>query len=176
MAERFTVTPERYALFARIALVMFTLIVVTGVAVRVTGSGLGVLPTWPKCTAASLHTALETHAYRVRQPHAVELGRPRRAAAFIGAFRRRLFRRDLTRLGVLLPLGVVGQILLGGFTVRNDLAPGFVMGHYMLSMLILVGCVLLDWRARREPGSWPPPKAAIARWRARRGGCWGSAR
>ena len=47
MAERFTITPDRYALLARLALVMFTLIVVTGVAVRVTGSGLG-CPTWPK--------------------------------------------------------------------------------------------------------------------------------
>ena len=44
-------------------------------------------------------------------------------------------------LGVLLPLGVVGQAVLGGFTVRNHLAPGFVMGHYALSMLILVAAV-----------------------------------
>ncbi len=151
MAERFTVTPERYALFSRIALVMFTLIVVTGVAVRVTGSGLG-CPTWPKCTETSLYTELNTHGV-------IEFGNRMltslvgfaAAAAFVGAFRRRPYRRDLMLLGALLPLGVVAQILLGGFTVRFDLAPGFVMSHYMLSMLILVGCVLLDWRARREP-------------------------
>ncbi|MDQ3721504.1 MAG: COX15/CtaA family protein, partial [Actinomycetota bacterium] len=151
MAERFTISPERYALFARIALVMFTLIVVTGVAVRVTGSGLG-CPTWPKCTETSLYTELNTHGV-------IEFGNRMltsivgfaAAAAFVGAFRRRPYRRDLMLLGALLPLGVVAQILLGGFTVRFDLAPGFVMSHYMLSMLILVGCVLLDWRARREP-------------------------
>ena len=54
-------------------------------------------------------------------------------------------------LGALLPFGVVAQIVLGGFTVLFDLAPGFVMSHFMLSMLILVACVLLDWRAHREP-------------------------
>jgi cytochrome c oxidase assembly protein subunit 15 len=150
-AERFTVTPERYALFTRIALVMFTLIVVTGVAVRVTGSGLG-CPTWPKCTETSLYTELNTHGV-------IEFGNRMLTslvsfaalAAFIGAFRRRPYRKDLMVLGAMLPLGVVAQILLGGFTVRFDLAPGFVMSHYMLSMLILVACVLLDWRAHREP-------------------------
>ena len=150
-AERFTVTPERYALLTRIAVAMFTLIVVTGVAVRVTGSGLG-CPTWPKCTETSLYTELNTHGV-------IEFGNRMltslvgfaAAAAFIGAFRRRPYRRDLMLLGALLPLGVVAQILLGGLTVRFDLAPGFVMSHFMLSMVILVGCVLLDWRAHREP-------------------------
>jgi len=149
--ERFTVTPERYAQLTRFALVMFTLIVVTGVAVRVTGSGLG-CPTWPKCTQTSLYTELNTHGV-------IEFGNRMltsivgfaAAAAFIGAFRRRPYRRDLMLLAALLPLGVVAQIVLGGFTVLFDLAPGLVMSHFMLSMLILVGCVLLDWRARREP-------------------------
>ena len=151
MEERFTVTPERYAQLARFALVMFTLIVVTGVAVRVTGSGLG-CPTWPKCTQTSLYTELNTHGV-------IEFGNRMltsivgfaAAAAFIGAWRRRPYRRDLMLLGALLPFGVVAQIVLGGFTVLFDLAPGLVMSHFMLSMLILVGCVLLDWRARREP-------------------------
>ena len=151
MAERFTISPKRYALIARFALVMFTLIVVTGVAVRVTGSGLG-CPTWPKCTATSLYTELNTHGV-------IEFGNRMltsivsfaAVAAFIGGLRRRPYRRDLMLLGALLPLGVVAQIVLGGFTVLFDLAPGLVMSHFMLSMLILVACVLLDWRAHREP-------------------------
>jgi cytochrome c oxidase assembly protein subunit 15 len=148
---RFTVSPERYALIARFALVMFTGIVVTGVAVRVTGSGLG-CPTWPKCTDSSLYTELNTHGV-------IEFGNRMLTslvsfaalAAVVGAYRRRPYRKDLRTLGWLLPLGVAAQILLGGFTVRFDLAPGFVMSHYMLSMLILVACVVLDWRAHREP-------------------------
>jgi heme a synthase len=124
---------------------------VTGVAVRVTGSGLG-CPTWPKCTETSLYTELNTHGV-------IEFGNRMLTgfvsfaafAALLGAYRRRPYRRDLMRLAVLLPLGVVAQIVLGGFTVLYDLKPGFVMSHFMLSMLILVACVVLDWRARREP-------------------------
>jgi cytochrome c oxidase assembly protein subunit 15 len=151
--ERFTLTPERYARVARVALWTLTGIVLTGAAVRVTGSGLG-CPTWPKCTSNSLYTELTTHGV-------IEFGNRMLtsvvgfacAAAFLGALRRRPRRRDLVVLGALLPLGVVAQIVLGGFTVRYDLRPGFVMSHYLLSMLILVAAVALDWRAHREPGA-----------------------
>jgi len=151
MRDRLTISPERYALIARVALVMLTLIVLTGAAVRVTGSGLG-CPTWPKCTSDSLYSELTTHGV-------IEFGNRlltfvvgfAAIGAFAGAFLRRPFRRDLALLSVLLPLGVVGQAVLGGFTVLYDLAPGFVMSHYILSMLILIACVALDWRAHREP-------------------------
>jgi cytochrome c oxidase assembly protein subunit 15 len=150
--ERFTLTPERYALITRVALWTLTGIVLTGAAVRVTGSGLG-CPTWPKCTDRSLYTELNTHGL-------IEFGNRMLtsvvglacAAACAGALRRRPRRRDLVRLGALLPLGVVAQIVLGGFTVRYDLAPGLVMSHYLLSMLIIVAAVALDWRAHREEG------------------------
>ena len=150
--DRFAITPERYALIARVALVMLTLIVLTGAAVRVTGSGLG-CPTWPKCTETSLYTELTTHGI-------IEFGNRlltffvglAAIGAFAGAFWRSPRRRDLVWLSALLPLGVVAQAVLGGFTVRYDLAPGLVMSHYLLSMLILVACVALDWRAHCEPG------------------------
>ncbi len=145
------VTPERYALIARVALVMLTLIVLTGAAVRVTGSGLG-CPTWPRCTDTSLYTKLTTHGV-------IEFGNRMLTffvgfaaiGAFAASFLRDPRRKDLIWLSLLLPLGVVSQAVLGGFTVLYDLAPGFVMSHYLLSMLILVACVALDWRAHREP-------------------------
>jgi cytochrome c oxidase assembly protein subunit 15 len=150
-AERFTIGPERYAQVARFALWILALIVLTGAAVRVTGSGLG-CPTWPKCTTRSLYTELNTHGV-------IEFGNRvltsvvgfAAIAGFVGALRRRPYRKDLVLLGATLPLGVVAQIVLGGFTVRYDLAPGLVMSHYLLSMLILCGAVALDWRAQREP-------------------------
>ena len=55
--------------------------------------------------------------------------------AAVLAFTRRPFRRDLALLALLLPLGVVAQAVLGGFTVREHLAPGFVMAHFSLSMI-----------------------------------------
>ena len=44
----YTVTAEQYVTLAYVALGALTLIVLTGAAVRLTGSGLG-CPTWPKC-------------------------------------------------------------------------------------------------------------------------------
>lgn len=160
MQDRFTLTPERYALIARIALVMLTLIVLTGAAVRVTGSGLG-CPTWPKCTDDALYTELQLHGV-------IEFGNRMLTsivgfaalAAVFGAWRRRPFRKDLLLISLLLPLGVISQAVLGGFTVLYDLAPGFVMSHYLLSMLILVACVALDWRAHHEPGDVAPAASA----------------
>jgi len=151
MRDRLSISPERYALIARVALVMLTLIVLTGAAVRVTGSGLG-CPTWPKCTSDSLYSELTTHGV-------IEFGNRlltffvgfAAIGAFAGTFLRKPFRKDLVLLSLLLPLGVVAQAVLGGFTVLYDLAPGFVMSHYILSMLILIACVALDRRAHREP-------------------------
>src|SRR5204863_8146914 len=85
-------------------------------------------------------------------------------AAGLLAFRRRPFRRDLAVLGVLLPLGVVCQAVLGGFTVRNHLAPGFVMGHFALSMLLLIAAVAPAWRATPEPGPRPRPADRVGFW------------
>jgi cytochrome c oxidase assembly protein subunit 15 len=159
------ITPERYAQIARVALVMLTLIVLTGAAVRVTGSGLG-CPTWPRCTDTSLYTKLTTHGV-------IEFGNRvltffvgfAAIGAFVASFLRDPRRRDLVWLSLLLPLGVVCQAVLGGFTVLYDLAPGFVMSHYILSMLILVACVALDWRAHHEPadGAAAPGDRLLAR-------------
>jgi heme a synthase len=147
-----TLTPRAYQRVAEIALAALTLIVFTGAAVRLTGSGLG-CPDWPKCYGG-VTPPLDTHAL-------IEYGN-RVVSGFVGfaaiaagalAWRRRPFRRDLALLGVLLPFGVLGQIVLGGFTVRNHLAPGFVMGHFALSMLILVAAAALAWRASHEQGT-----------------------
>src|SRR4029077_7776721 len=73
--------------------------------------------------------------------------------AWLGALRRRPYRRDLVWLAALLPLGVIGQAVLGGFTVKGALDYGWVMGHFALSMLILVAAVLLVFRAAREDGA-----------------------
>jgi cytochrome c oxidase assembly protein subunit 15 len=80
---------------------------------------------------------------------------------------RRPFRRDLAILAWLLPGGVLAQAVLGGFTVREHLAPGFVMGHFGLSMLILIAAVALAWRATFEPGARPRTADRLAVWPVR---------
>ncbi|HEY3959482.1 MAG TPA: COX15/CtaA family protein [Solirubrobacteraceae bacterium] len=146
----YTVTPAQYVPFAYAALGALTLIVLTGAAVRLTGSGLG-CPTWPKCYG-NVYPPLNTHAVIefsnrvITVPVSIAAG-----LAWLAALRRRPYRRDLTRLGALLPLGVVGQAVLGGFTVKGALDYGWVMGHFALSMLILLAALLLVWRAKHEP-------------------------
>jgi cytochrome c oxidase assembly protein subunit 15 len=155
MPARPTISPGTYERVAAVALGALTLIVLTGAAVRLTGSGLG-CPDWPKCYGQAI-APLKTHAI-IEYTNRLISGLVGLTAVAAGglAFLRRPFRRDLAIIGVLLPLGVVGQAVLGGFTVRNHLEPGFVMAHFALSMLILVAAVALAWRAAHEPRARPP--------------------
>jgi heme a synthase len=160
----YTVTPAQYVRFAYVALGALTLIVLTGAAVRLTGSGLG-CPTWPKCYG-NVYPPLQTHALiefsnrLITGPVSIAAG-----LAWLAAVRRRPYRRDLVWLGALLPLGVVAQAVLGGFTVKGALDYGWVMGHFALSMLILVAAVVLVWRAGAPHGGGTDPTIVRAlRW------------
>ncbi len=142
----YTVTPRQYATTAYVALGALTLIVLSGAAVRLTGSGLG-CPDWPRCYGhayppLNTHAVIEFSNRMITAPVSLAAG-----AAWLFALRRRPYRRDLIWLGALLPLGVVGQAVLGGFTVRGALDYGWVMGHFALSMLILLAAAVLAWRA-----------------------------
>ncbi len=53
--------------------------------------------------------------------------------------------------GALLPLGVIGQAILGALVVKYHLAPGLVMSHFILSMLLLDASFALAWCSRYEP-------------------------
>jgi heme a synthase len=142
----YTVTPQQYAYVAYVALGALTLIVLSGAAVRLTGSGLG-CPDWPRCYGnayppLTAHAVIEFSNRLITVPVSIAAG-----AAWLLALRRRPYRRGLMWLGALLPLGVVAQAVLGGFTVRGALDYGWVMGHFALSMLILLAAALLAWRA-----------------------------
>jgi cytochrome c oxidase assembly protein subunit 15 len=164
--SRFSVTPKQFRLASSIALGALTLIVLTGAAVRLTDSGLG-CSNWPKCGGTPL-PPLSYHAL-------VEFGN-RAVSGVVGAitvvvfalsFFRRPFRRDLMWLSLLLPLGVVAQAVLGGFTVLNHLAPGFVMAHFSLSLLILVAALALAWRSTFAPASRPRSADYLGVWSVR---------
>ncbi len=150
----FTTTPRQCALAACVGLGALTLIVLTGAAVRLTGSGLG-CPHWPKCYGKfypplGTHAVIEFSNRLITGPVCIAAG-----IAWLAALRRRPYRRDLAWIGALLPLGVVAQAVLGGLTVKGRLDYGWVMGHFGLSMLILVAAAALVWRATHEPGERP---------------------
>jgi cytochrome c oxidase assembly protein subunit 15 len=83
------------------------------------------------------------------------------------AWRRRPFRRDLAAIGSVLPVLILAQGGLGALVVVVGLKPGFVMGHFALSMVCLVVSVALAWRATYEPGERPRSTDAVSVWTAR---------
>jgi cytochrome c oxidase assembly protein subunit 15 len=130
-------------------------IVVTGGAVRLTGSGLG-CPTWPRCTGASFVATPELAGHGV-----IEFGNrlltfaltAAADATVVAVFRSP--RSDLRRLAVLSLLGIPAQALLGGVTVLTGLNPWTVAAHFLLSM-VLVAVATILWLRSREPGVGQP--------------------
>jgi cytochrome c oxidase assembly protein subunit 15 len=131
------------------------LIVVTGGAVRLTGSGLG-CPTWPRCTSDSFVATSELAGHG-----AIEFGN--RLLTFVLAAVAiatvvavwRSPRRDLRRLAALTFLGIPAQALLGGVTVLTGLNPWTVAAHFLVSA-VLVALATTLWLRSREPGVGQP--------------------
>ena len=121
-------------------------LIVTGGAVRLTGSGLG-CPTWPECTPGSYTPTPQ----QVEGPlHAwIEFGnRLLTFALFFAALATiayvlRLRRRELFLLSLFQLLGILGQGVLGGITVLTDLNPYAVASHFILSIFLIAGAALL---------------------------------
>jgi cytochrome c oxidase assembly protein subunit 15 len=126
-------------------------IVVTGGAVRLTGSGLG-CPTWPRCTDDSLVPTRELAGHGL-----IEFGNRTLTfvltvaviATLVAVWRSP--RRDLRPLAVLSFLGIPVQAVLGGITVLTGLNPWTVAGHFLLSS-VLVAVATVLWLRSREPG------------------------
>lgn len=150
-------SPSAYLRVCRVAAILVAVIIVTGAAVRLTGSGLG-CPSWPNCSAGRLtpHSATSYHAMVefVNRTFTglVSLGV---IAAVLGAIARSPRRRDLTWLALGLVGGVIAQIVLGGITVLTELHPVAVMGHFVVSMLLLGDAIVLVHRAAIPDAATP---------------------
>ncbi|WP_234330057.1 COX15/CtaA family protein [Streptomyces viridochromogenes] len=158
IAARWTPTPRTVQRAALAALVMSVLIVVTGGAVRLTGSGLG-CPTWPKCTDDSLTATSEMGLHG-----AIEFGNRMLTYvlcaavgwAIIAARSEKPYRRGLTRLGWAQFWIVMSNAVLGGIVVLVGLNPYTVAAHFVAtSALIAVATVM--WQRTREGDSAPRP-------------------
>lgn len=142
------VSPEAYARITIVALVLLGFIVVTGAAVRLTGSGLGCTD-WPNCTDQRFVASRgDTHAM-VEFVNRLVTGAVSIAVALavLGSLRRSPPRRDLVLLSWGLVGGVIAQILLGAVVVKSGLNPWFVQGHFVVSMLLVFDATVLAHRA-----------------------------
>jgi cytochrome c oxidase assembly protein subunit 15 len=132
-------------------LILQAALVVTGGAVRLTGSGLG-CPTWPECTPGS-YTPVPKQAEG--QLHAwIEFGNRLLTfllllvalIALVIAVRvsKSVANKSAIRsLALGQVLGIFGQGILGGITVLTDLNPIPVAAHLLLSMLLISGAASL---------------------------------
>jgi cytochrome c oxidase assembly protein subunit 15 len=147
-----TVSPSVVRRLAFASLLANIGIVLTGGAVRLTGSGLG-CPTWPRCTDGSwtatsemgLHGAIE---YGNRTLTGV-LG-VIALAGLLAALALRPRRPVLVWLAAAVLAGIAAQGLIGGIIVWTDLNPSMVGGHFLVSMA-LIAATYTFWQRVDEP-------------------------
>ncbi|MGI8753734.1 MAG: COX15/CtaA family protein [Acidimicrobiales bacterium] len=140
-------SPRGFRRVTLLALWVMILIVVSGAAVRLTGSGLA-CPTWPKCTSTSVVAPAAINPWIEFANRLINAGIGIVAlVAVTGALIRVRRRRDLTWLSVGLIIGVLAEIVLGGITVLEKLAPQLVSAHFALAMVFLADAMILHHRA-----------------------------
>jgi cytochrome c oxidase assembly protein subunit 15 len=160
-------SPRRYRQVCVVAFALLCIIVVSGAAVRLTGSGLG-CDDWPNCNNEKLIDVSSKHA-AIEQINRLFTGLVALGVivAVLGSLVRVPRRRDLTWWSLGLVAGVLGQIVLGGITVLVDLHPAAVQSHFLLSMVLVANAVVLVYRAgladvRRRPVVSTPIRRHVA--------------
>ncbi|MEU9358806.1 COX15/CtaA family protein [Streptomyces sp. NPDC048301] len=144
IAKRWTPSVRTAKRAALAAVVMSVFIIITGGAVRLTGSGLG-CDTWPKCTDDSLFATPEQGLHG-----AIEFGNRMLTYvlcaavgwAIIAARSLKPRRRGLTRLAWSQFWLVMGNAVIGGITVWAGLNPWSVAGHFLLANCLLTVTVV----------------------------------
>ncbi len=154
---------RRVRVFAWLSFVAEVLIIGTGGAVRLTGSGLG-CPTWPRCTPDSLVNTPEMGIHGI-----IEFGN-RTLTGLVGilalavvvlVWRMRHERRVLFVLSLVVLVGIVAQAIVGGVTVLTGLNPFIVGFHYIASVSIVAVCAAFLVRMNQPVG---PRLLAAPRW------------
>ena len=148
-----TAVDARIRAFAIATLVAQILIVGTGGAVRLTGSGLG-CPTWPRCTDDSFVTTPEMGIHGI-----IEFGNRLLTfvliaiaiVMFVLVLRIRRERRDLFVLALVIGLGIPAQGVIGGLSVLTNLNPYVVGLHFVLSVVLVVLSSVLVYRVYAGP-------------------------
>jgi heme a synthase len=154
----FTVSASLCHRLNQVTLALVTLIVLTGGAVRLTGSGLG-CSDWPDCSTGHLTPALQFHpliefSNRMVTDVLVLVV----ALTFLAAVFRSPRRRDLIYLSGGLVAGILAQAVIGGIVVLTKLNPYWVMLHLVATLVLVANAVVLVHRSTRDysPGSGRP--------------------
>ncbi|MFC9860808.1 MULTISPECIES: COX15/CtaA family protein [unclassified Streptomyces] len=158
IAKRWTPSTKVVRRAALSAVVMTVFIIITGGAVRLTGSGLG-CDTWPKCTDDSLfatpeqglHGAIEFGNRMLTYVLSAAVG-----WAIIAVRSVKPRRRGLSRLAWSQFWLVMGNAVIGGITVWAGLNPWSVAGHFLLANGLLTVAVITWVRVGEGDGPAVP--------------------
>jgi len=164
-----TTVDRRVRIVVWASFVCQVLLIGTGGAVRLTGSGLG-CPTWPRCTADSFVSTPEMGIHGV-----IEFGNRLLTfvltavviLAFLSVLRMRRVRRELFWLTFAQGMSIPLQAVLGGITVLTGLNPYIVGAHFLVSIVLVALTTTLVYRVLRGPrghhAATPPGYAVLAR-------------
>ena len=141
--RRRELSPVRYAQLALASAISLYVIVLTGAAVRLTGSGLA-CESWPGCQEGAFFPAVGEHSSiefgnRVVALFPIALS----LAAWIFVFRTRGLGRWTRWLAGFTFLGTIAQAPLGLLTIRLDLHPLMVATHFLLALVVLATATVL---------------------------------
>ncbi len=158
MFDKFRLTPAKYQRITYLSVLLLSLIIVTGAAVRLTGSGLG-CSDWPTCEDDQLVAEIDDVHAMVEFVNRVITGVVSLAVIFavLGSLFREPRRKDLTWWSLGLVVGVIVQILVGALVVREHLPPSLVIAHFLISMVLVWNAVELHHRAKFSVGLPPQP-------------------
>ena len=135
--RRWEMSPARYAQLAIASAISLYLIVLTGAAVRLTGSGLA-CESWPGCQEGAFFPAVGEHSSiefgnRVMALFPIALS----LAAWFFSYRTTGLGRWVRWLAGVTFLGTIAQAPLGLLTIRLDLHPLMVATHFLLALVVL---------------------------------------
>lgn len=148
--RRFTVSARHFTWLALACAIAYGLIIVSGGAVRLTGSGLG-CPNWPACydqqilPQASIHPLVEFGNRMVTGFISMVT-----IATVVAAYLRKERRRDLIVLSWALLGGILAESVWGAVVVYTKLNPYTVMVHFLVAPIFLGLAILLVERSRRD--------------------------
>ncbi len=149
---RLEVSPSQLDRIATALVVSYALLVVTGGAVRLTGSGLGCAD-WPNCSRGDLIASASFHPLVEFSNRCVTIAvSVVSIVAFLAALRRSPRRRDLVLLGTGVLAGLAAQVVLGGLVVLFKLNPYLVALHFVLTLAVLAVAIALRHRNRHGSG------------------------
>jgi heme a synthase len=147
--------------------VLLLAVVVSGAVVRVSSSGLGCRD-WPNCSASEFVSVATDHAAieQINRIFSGLIGIPL-ALTLYAVYRLRPRRSDLTlRAWILLAL-FLSEAVVGGVSVRLELAWFSVMSHFLLALALVSVALQIRRRVREPDGSRVPIVAPAAVWLVR---------